>query len=162
MQVVFVGPVGAGKTCLVQKIAYGETLNSLSTTAACCYRCDDLPETLLYDTPGDDRFSWAYDGIMRRADILVYCVPPGEAHSRNYFELNPNAQVLKVHTKADTTQLRHRETDNFDTSVISGEGVNTLKDRLRSERERRILLPGSFERAQQAARLKPRKARTCF
>ena len=63
--VVLVGAIGAGKTCLAQVLAYGETLGSLPTTAPLCY---NLPGFVLWDTPGDDRFSWTCEPLAVRTE----------------------------------------------------------------------------------------------
>ena len=96
--VVVVGPIGAGKTSLVQRLAYGDTLNSDGTVAPMCYR---MPNLTLWDTPGDDRYSWSYEPLLQRCDLVLYCVSPEVTDARSYAELTP-APVLVVHTKSGT------------------------------------------------------------
>ena len=117
--VVVVGPVGSGKTSLIQRLAYGTVLGSDPTLAPMCYRL----ETVTYwDTPGDDKFSWASEPLLKRADLVLYCLAPdGDSELRNYEALTA-APVLAVHTKADTTTTRTER----DTSAVTGEGIDAL------------------------------------
>ncbi len=130
MEVVFVGPQGAGKTSLVQRLVLGEQLGSMPTVGTCVYSCDGLPGAKLYDTPGDERYSWSYDGIAKRADAIVYCVCEG-MHVRDYGAVNPGATIIKVHTKADTRPDRpERAPGELETSARTGEGCRELLEML--------------------------------
>ncbi len=129
--VAVVGPVGAGKTSLVQRIAYGAALGSDSTVGAIAYRSEQLPGVCIFDTPGDDKYVWAYEPLLKRASAIVYCEPPGSAFTRDYAQLAPHAVLLTVRTKADTIQRRRAESADAVTSALSGEGVDALVELLR-------------------------------
>lgn len=139
--IVFVGPIDVGKTSLIQRICYGTSLGSETTVACCIYRPEDFPEdTAIWDTPGDDRFSWMADGFTARADTIVYCEPAGTAHTRDYAKLNPLARILRVSTKADlepasSEQAKGQaEGDPIRTSARTGEGVAELRRQLLQSR----------------------------
>ena len=126
--IVVVGPIGAGKTSLIQAICYGVLLGSEATLSCCLYEFGALK---IWDTPGDDKYSWQAETAVRRATTVVYCVPEGEAHTRDYSELNEDARVLKVFTKAD--RVATREGDGTHTSAVTREGLETLKELLRED-----------------------------
>lgn len=129
--IVVVGPVGAGKTSLVQSLCYGGPLGSAATVACCVY---DFGELKIWDTPGQDKYSWQAETAVRRATTVVYCVPEGEAHTRDYGKLAEGARVLKVFTKADRAETRVGV--GLHTSAVTREGVETLKELLREDEPR--------------------------
>lgn len=133
MNVVFVGPVGAGKTSLLQRICYGETLGSAPSVCCCTYRPDEFDGALFWDTPGDDRFSWTADTVTKRAQVVVYCEELGRPHERNYGLLNPDAAVLLVSTKADAYEDSRCAPAALRTSAVTGEGVADLVAKLHEE-----------------------------
>lgn len=147
--VVLVGAIGAGKTCLAQVLAYGETLGSLPTTAPLCY---NLPGFVLWDTPGDDRFSWTCEPLLKRADLVLYCVAcsdpssgetPEEPSRLDTYRRLYAGPVVVVRTKLDL--VLHSEEDlpadapcamgagEFACSALFGHGIADLQDFLAAQ-----------------------------
>ena len=67
--IVVVGPIGAGKTSLIQAICYGVLLGSEATLSCCLYEFGALK---IWDTPGDDKYSWQAETAVRRAPTGRY------------------------------------------------------------------------------------------
>ena len=137
-------------------MVYGECLGSEPTVACCTYRPAGPSGMLIWDTPGDDRYSWAAAGVVQRADVIVYCESPGN-HARSYREVNPTAKIIHVATKADTRSAR--SADARETSAATGEGTAELWEELKeAEEEHRqaLVLEGRQILAPKAA---PRRRR---
>lgn len=148
MFVVVSGPVGSGKTCLVQRLCFDAVLGSDPTVACCSYQPSFLEPfgATLWDTPGDERFSWTFDRILQRAKLVLYCLEPGDPGERDYARVTPDAEVWKVQTKVDTRagpaepkglnshartfQEANRSSKVFETSAKTGEGIAELREAL--------------------------------
>ena len=152
--VVIVGALGAGKTCLAQSLVYNTVLNSLSTVSPLCYRLDNY---VLWDTPGQDKYSWASEPLLWRSKLVLYCVsledfeerhlecPKDLKLSEKHCVLAPRLEeynklcnkVLVVYTKADlqhTHQLAAELQQLEDCCVVSAVnklGLEKLKQKIR-------------------------------
>lgn len=146
--VVIVGALGAGKTCLAQSLVYNTVLNSLSTVSPLCYRLDNY---VLWDTPGQDKYSWASEPLLWRSKLVLYCVSLEDLPTLNEVKasnlhsvLAPRLEeynklcnkVLVVYTKADlqhTHQLAAELQQLEDCCVVSAItklGLNKLKQQI--------------------------------
>ena len=117
-KVVFVGPPGVGKTSLIAALA-GEDIETSPTTSLCVRR---LGSSFLWDTPGDDRFSWQCDRLTARADIVVFVEADDPHWKRDY-----DCKVVKVWNKADLRAKRTKAKDVIETSALTREGLDSLR-----------------------------------
>lgn len=134
--VVFVGPPGVGKTSIIHRLIGSSFSDTRSTTALCVYRFEgdaidsngQIVKTFIWDTPGDDRYSWQADRVSSRADLIVF-VEGSESESRPAFDRDyGDTRVIKVWNKCDLRDVRLRGGDIIETSALTMENISTLRD----------------------------------
>lgn len=150
--VVFVGPPGVGKTSIVHRLIGSSFIDARSTTSLCVYRFDhgtfdvntgQMIQTLIWDTPGDDKYSWQADRISQRADLIVFVDASSKrpAFDRDYGD----KRVIKVWNKCDLRDERLKRGTILETSALTMENISTLSSIISSTSYKDIDTVGKSE-----------------